>query len=110
STNDAWLAFILSQYELCALSELLIYSVAGQAIITKSEALQERLYSSPWYITNKKHKVLVLMVLMRSSRPVRVSVAKLYDMSHATFIMVSRIATNEIYKIHCPRKQIKILN
>lgn len=54
----------------------------------QSEALREQLYSSPWYICDKKHRQLVFMVLMRSSRPVRISVAKLYDLSHATFIMV----------------------
>ncbi|KAK4880953.1 hypothetical protein RN001_004272 [Aquatica leii] len=92
SSKEKSLALILGEYEVCALTELLVFAVAGQALINESENLYDDLMKSPWYICDVKFQKLFYMVLIRSGRVNRVSVGKLTNLSLPTFLSIMKTA------------------
>ncbi|XP_031338654.1 putative odorant receptor 85d [Photinus pyralis] len=86
------LTLILVQYEACALTELLIFTLAGQILINKSEELHRNIFESPWYMCDVKYQKYILLVIMRTGRTTCISVGKLVPMSLALFLWMMKTA------------------
>ncbi|KAF5289187.1 hypothetical protein FQR65_LT00073 [Abscondita terminalis] len=97
SIKETSLVFILVEYEICAIAELLIFALAGQALINESDNLYTDLITSPWYVCDLNFQKYFYMVLIRSGRVSKISVGKLTNMSLPTFLLVS---THNVTDIH----------
>ncbi|XP_031337441.1 odorant receptor 43a-like [Photinus pyralis] len=86
------LTLILVQYEACAITELLLFTLAGQTLINKSEELHRNIFGSPWYMCDVNYQKYILMVIMRTGRTTCVSVGKLVPMSLAMFLWMMKTA------------------
>nr|AXM05163.1 odorant receptor [Campoletis chlorideae] len=84
--NEAFrfLIFVLAQF-----FHLFYLSWPGQKLIDHSERIHDLVYDAKWYETSPRSQKLILLMMMRSIEPCKLTAGKFFDMSFANFSLVN---------------------
>ncbi|GLV41239.1 Odorant receptor 46a [Carabus blaptoides fortunei] len=77
-------------YQACIIFELLLYCWHGNEMILKSTALSDAIYYSEWYEFSPKFSRGIILLMARSSKPIRVTSGKFFLLSLSTFTAILR--------------------
>nr|QNL14956.1 olfactory receptor 12 [Aulacocentrum confusum] len=81
-------------YFLCTLSSIFMYSAAGEFLIFNSQTVSRAIYSCKWYNLRAKDMGQLLMVIIRTQKPLSVSVGKFAPVSLITFSMLIKTSAS----------------
>lgn len=81
------------QYLISSVSQLFMFSFAGQTLTSSTEDMRIKLYDIPWYLLDENVKYALLSTLMRLLRPVNLSAGYFIIISYNSFLSVSIIHT-----------------
>ncbi|XP_043273903.1 odorant receptor 9a-like isoform X1 [Venturia canescens] len=83
-------AFRFAIFTLAQFFHVFYLSWPGQKLIDHSEQIHDLVYEATWYETCPRSQKLLILMMMRSIRPCKITAGKLYDMSFANFSMIIR--------------------
>ncbi|XP_025264840.1 odorant receptor 67c-like [Camponotus floridanus] len=66
----------------------------GQKMIDSSEKIFESVYNSKWYNMPIATQKLLIMIMMTSKKPLKLTISKLFPMSYITFYAVIRASSS----------------
>nr|UVB79117.1 odorant receptor 19 [Heortia vitessoides] len=79
-----WMAIYLT----CMLIEVFILCWFGDELIWKSISLRQAAFESPWFRTDQKTKIFIIIFLERCKRPLRVTAGKIFTLSLDTYTIL----------------------
>nr|CAH7739249.1 unnamed protein product [Callosobruchus chinensis] len=65
------------------------FVLSGQTLQTESEAIAEKLYSTPWYLGSIEEQKIVMFMIMRAQIPLTLSAQPFGNYEYALFVTVS---------------------
>ncbi|XP_033230603.1 odorant receptor 30a-like [Belonocnema kinseyi] len=83
-----------TNYTILLVVHLLFNSVPAQRLVDHSLMISESAYKSGWYQMSASNRKAVLYIIMRSSKPCKITAGKFYVMSMECFSKVIRTASS----------------
>nr|AXM05166.1 odorant receptor [Campoletis chlorideae] len=83
-------AFRFAIFTLAQFFHVFYLSWPGQKLIDHSLQIHDLVYESKWYETSPRSQKLMLLMMMRSIQPCKITAGKFFDMSFANFSLIMR--------------------